>query len=78
MRGKTALETAKRELEEEAGIVAKSWEPLGGVIHLSNCISSEEGYLFLAKDLSEVEANPEGYGRHNSQKGPLFKSFRNG
>jgi len=53
------LETAKRELREEAGVVATGWEQLGGELHLSNCFSSERGFLYLARGLSEVEAEPD-------------------
>lgn len=53
------LETAKRELGEEAGLQAKNWQELGGEIHLSNCISSECGYLFLATELTEGTPNPD-------------------
>ena len=49
-----------RELKEEAGLVAKSWEPLGGEIQLTNCHSSEIGRLFLARDLEQTEAQPDG------------------
>ena len=55
----SALETAKRELREEAGLVAMDWMQLGDEIHLSNCISSEIGFIFLARDLKEVESSPE-------------------
>ena len=54
------MEAAKRELQEEAGLVAQSWEPLGHEVHLSNCISSEIGYAYIARDLTETEASPEG------------------
>ncbi len=54
------LETAKRELREEAGLLAESWEQLGGEIHLSNCFSTEIGVFFLAKGLTIVQAEPEG------------------
>ena len=58
--GETALDAAKRELREEAGLEAKHWEPLGNEIHLTNCHSDERGYLFLATGLTEVEASPDG------------------
>ena len=45
------LETAKRELEEEAGVVAGSWAELGE-IHPSPGFSNEILYLFEARDLS--------------------------
>lgn len=44
-------ETAKRELEEEAGVSAAHWESLG-VIAPSPGFSNELLYLFLAQDLS--------------------------
>lgn len=57
--GESALETAKRELREEAGLVADKWTELGHKIHLSNCMSDEVGILFLAEDLKEVDKDPD-------------------
>lgn len=54
-----ALETAQRELQEEAGLVARQWEPLGKEIHLSNSFSAERGVIFIARDLTEVPQSPE-------------------
>jgi 8-oxo-dGTP pyrophosphatase MutT (NUDIX family) len=53
------LDGAKRELREEAGLRASDWRPLGGEVHLSNCITAERGYLYLARGLRHVEAQPE-------------------
>ena len=50
------LATAKRELKEETGIVAQSWERIMK-IHTSNCITDEEGFVFVAKDLSYGETD---------------------
>ena len=58
--GEEALDAAKRELAEETGVIAKQWTPLSENIQVSNCISSELGYLYLAEDLEEVGAHPEG------------------
>ncbi len=55
-----ALDTARRELKEEAGLEAEKWLQLGEEFHLSNCFTSEVGYIFLATDLKEVGAEPEG------------------
>lgn len=54
------LEACKRELQEETGLIASHWEPLGHEIHLSNCHSSERGFLYVARGLKHVGANPEG------------------
>ncbi len=45
------LACAKRELTEETGYRAESWEPLGAVIPLAG-YSDERIHLFLAQDLS--------------------------
>lgn len=58
--GEDPLEACKRELREEAGLEAARWSPLGHEIHLSNCHSSERGFLYLARGLSHVGAEPEG------------------
>jgi 8-oxo-dGTP pyrophosphatase MutT (NUDIX family) len=47
-----ALESAKRELKEETGLTAKHWEMIQRT-HLSNSVSDEEGFIFLAKGLEE-------------------------
>jgi 8-oxo-dGTP pyrophosphatase MutT (NUDIX family) len=57
--GETALEAAKRELLEEAGLIAEKWEQLGLEIHLSNCFTSEKGVLFCASELTFVGAQPD-------------------
>ena len=57
--GEAHLEAARRELEEEAGLVAEAWVPLGGEIHLSNSVTSERAFLYLATGLSETAARPD-------------------
>src|SRR4051812_13656148 len=46
------LESAKRELKEETGLEAKKWTQVLRT-HLSNSVSDEEGFLFLAEDVNE-------------------------
>lgn len=48
------LVSAKRELKEETGLVAKSWEKLME-LHLSNSVSNEKAIIYLAKDLYQSE-----------------------
>lgn len=52
--GETPLEAIQRELAEETGLAARSWEPLGGEVQISNCVTAELGYLFVARDLYAV------------------------
>jgi 8-oxo-dGTP pyrophosphatase MutT (NUDIX family) len=57
--GEDLLFTAKRELREEAGLEAESWSELQPEIHLSNCFTSERGYIYLAQNLKSVPAAPD-------------------
>jgi 8-oxo-dGTP pyrophosphatase MutT (NUDIX family) len=51
------LESAKRELREETGLEAQTWEYLGRT-HTSNCFLDEVCHLFLARDLTQGIAEP--------------------
>jgi len=53
------LDIAKRELREETGIQAASWQPLGRC-YLSNCFLDERCHFFLAQNLRPGEAQPDG------------------
>ncbi len=46
------LESAKRELREETGLIATSWTQIIH-LHTSNSVTDEEGYVFLAEDLMQ-------------------------
>ena len=52
------LLSAKRELLEETGLKAQRWENLGR-IHTSNSVTDEEGFMFLAQELTQHEAQPD-------------------
>jgi 8-oxo-dGTP pyrophosphatase MutT (NUDIX family) len=52
------LLTAKRELKEETGLVANSWEKLME-LHLSNSVSNEKAIIYLAKDLHQGKMDLE-------------------
>ena len=56
--GVDPLESAKRELKEETGIIAHEWQKLLD-IHLSNSVSDEKGYIYLATGLEFSDAEPE-------------------
>jgi len=52
------LESAKRELLEETGLIASTWTELQP-FHLSNSVCNEFGYIYLARDLKQGQAEPE-------------------
>lgn len=52
------LESAKRELLEETGLIASEWAEIQQ-IHLSNSVSDEFGLIYLARDLTQGESQPE-------------------
>ncbi len=56
--GEDPLDAAKRELQEETGLVAAKYEKLLE-LHLSNSVSDEWGIVYLATDLTQLQANPE-------------------
>ena len=56
--GENLLKSAMRELKEETGLTAKKWTQIMH-IHPSNSVSDEEGFVFLAEDLSPGETEFE-------------------
>ena len=56
--GTDPLETAKRELAEETGLVARRWDKLMD-IHTSNSVTDEHGIIYIARDIQQGEATPE-------------------
>lgn len=56
--GQQPLEAAQRELREETGLVAESWTMIQR-LHLSNSVSDEEGFIFLASGLSQQSVERE-------------------
>ena len=53
------LETAARELREETGLVAERYELLLGDLQLSNSVTNERGWLYVARGLAHAEPAPE-------------------
>jgi ADP-ribose pyrophosphatase len=52
------LDCAKRELLEETGLRAEKWTQISK-IHTSNSVCNETGFIFLAEELTQGEAEPE-------------------
>lgn len=52
------LLSAQRELKEETGLTAAKWTNIAR-IHTSNSVTDEEGFVFLAEDLTHGETEEE-------------------
>lgn len=69
------VEGAVRELAEETGLRAGCWTYLGK-LHTSNSVCDETGFLFLAEELVQGEAAPEGTERLAIRRLPLEEAVR--
>ncbi len=56
--GSSPLDAARRELQEETGLVANEWQELMQ-LHLSNSVSDELAHVYLARQLRQGPATPE-------------------
>jgi len=52
------LESAKRELKEETGLIASDWQELMK-LHTSNSVTDERGLVYIARDLRQGETEFE-------------------
>lgn len=68
------LEAAKRELLEETGLIANKWQ-LIGTAHLSNSVSDEVAFYYVATELLKGEAQPEETEALQQKTVPLQKAF---
>ena len=73
--GTDPLDSAKRELLEETGLVAKQWDQLLEM-HLSNSISDELAILYLATDLTQYQAEPEETEQLQIKKLPFEEAYQ--
>jgi len=69
------VESARRELLEETGLVAAEWVPLMEM-HLSNSVGDERAYMFLARGLEQREAEPEETEQLVVRKLPFDEAYR--
>lgn len=64
------LESAKRELKEETGLIATDWQELMR-LHTSNSVTDERGFIYVARGLTEGETEFEETEELLIQKMPL-------
>lgn len=69
------LTAAQRELLEETGFTANSWEPLLRA-HLSNSVTDEDAVCYLARGLVAGQAQPEGTERLQVKWVPFDEALR--
>ncbi len=73
--GEEPLEAARRELLEETGLVAAEWKELG-TAHLSNSVSDEAAIYYLATNLTQHEAEPEGTEKLELMRVPFAEALQ--
>ena len=69
------LASAQRELKEETGLVAARWTRIAR-LHTSNSVTDEEGFVFLAEELSQGTVEPEETEDLRIWKLPLAEAVR--
>ncbi|AKQ46226.1 DNA mismatch repair protein MutT [Rufibacter radiotolerans] len=69
------LESAKRELKEETGFTAEEWTMIAR-LHTSNSVTDEEGFVFLAEELTAGETEFEETEDIKIWKLPLSEAVR--
>jgi ADP-ribose pyrophosphatase len=72
--GTDPLDSAKRELLEETGLTAGSWQEIQRM-HLSNSVSNELAIIYIASNLTQGEAEPEETEQLAIRKLPFAQAF---
>lgn len=73
--GEELIETAERELLEETGILAREYDILLDGIQLSNSVSNEKAWIFVARGLSFVNSSPEETEKLEVKRVPLTQAI---
>ena len=68
------LESAKRELKEETGLLAEEWQELMK-LHTSNSVTDERGLIYVARNLTQGETEFEETEELLIQKLPLEEAI---
>lgn len=74
-KGETKLVAAKRELQEEAGIIAAEWIDMGFVVPFTSVINSTN-YMYMARNLQFVKRSLEGTEEIEIIKMPLQEAVQ--
>ncbi|MFT2008428.1 NUDIX domain-containing protein [Pontibacter sp. 13R65] len=69
------LDSAKRELQEETGFTAAKWTNIAR-LHTSNSVTDEEGFVFLAQELTAGETAFEETEELQIKRVPLAEAVR--
>jgi 8-oxo-dGTP pyrophosphatase MutT (NUDIX family) len=69
------LESAKRELKEETGLVAGEWIPILRM-HLSNSVSDEFAVIYLARQLEQRNSRPDETEKLQIKKLPFEEAYQ--
>jgi 8-oxo-dGTP pyrophosphatase MutT (NUDIX family) len=69
------VESAKRELLEEAGLVAEEWTKIVEM-HLSNSVTDEYSVIYLARKLTQLTASPEETEQLQVKKLPFEEAYQ--
>ena len=69
------LESAKRELKEEVGLLANKWTQIA-LTNTSNSVTNELAILFVAQELSQTEAEPDDTEQLQIKKLSLMSAFK--
>lgn len=73
--GVDPVESAKRELLEETGLVAEEWTKVVEM-HLSNSVTDEYAVIYLARKLSQQTASPEETEQLQVKKIPFEEAYQ--
>lgn len=73
--GVDPVQSAKRELLEETGLVASEWTPIVKM-HLSNSVTDEYAIIYLARDLNQETACPEETEQLQVRKIPFEEAYQ--
>lgn len=73
--GVDPVESARRELLEETGLVAEEWTQIVEM-HLSNSVTDEYAVIYLARKLSQQMASPEETEQLQVKKVPFEEAYQ--